>query len=358
MREIFQPLIFLLASCGEEALRHHIEFLKAENEMLRCRVPKKHIFLKPQERERPLKLGLTLGPGVRQVITIVTYSTFRRWVRKADGKQKAVKTGRPRISVDIRELVVRIARETEWGYSRILGELRKLRVGRISRQTVKNILIENGFEPGPNTGRGSWNELLHIHMETLWQCDFFSKRIWTKYGPRQMFALAFIHLVTRRVFVTPGTVSTNKRWMEQQAHTFLDYVNEQGLSCEILTRDHDNAFSEKFDQVFKDKGIQVKPVGPKAPNLNAYIERWIQSAKQEALDHFMIFGKAHFDYIVSEYVSYYIECRPHQGLDNKLLPLPRGIPDDDGDVVPPDSSNIKCEHRLGGILKHYYHDAA
>ena len=171
-----------------------------------------------------------------------------------------------------------------------------------------------------------------------------------------MFALAFIHLGTRRVFVTSGTLSTNKRWMEHQARVFLDYAGEHGLSCEILTRDHDNAFSEKFDQVFEKKGIQIKPVGPKAPNLNAYIERWIQSVKQEALNNFMVFGKTHFDYIVSEYVAYYNDCRPHQGLDNKLLPLPRGKPEDD--TIPFDQSKIKCEHRLGGILKHYYHDAA
>ena len=183
----------------------------------------------------------------------------------------AVKTGRPRIAVDIRELVIRLARETGWGYSRILGELRKLRVGRISRQTVKNILIENGFDPGPKRGRGTWNEFLHVHSETLWQCDFFSKCIWTQFGPRQIFALAFIHLGTRRIFVTPGTFSTNKHWMKHQARVFLDYVAEQGLSCEIIMRDHDGAFTEKFDEVFEDKGIQVKPVGPKAPNLNGYV---------------------------------------------------------------------------------------
>ena len=321
-------------------------------------MPKQRIFLKPHERERLLKLGLALGPGVRHVITIVAYSTFRRWVRKATDRKTAAKTGRPRISISIRELVVRIARETGWGYSRILGELRKLRVGRISRQTVKNILKENDLEPGPRRGRGTWSEFLKIHSETLWQCDFFSKRIWTRFGPRQMFALAFIHLETRRVFVTPATDSTNSRWMVQQARAFLDYAGEQGLACEILMRDHDGAFSKIFDQVFKDQGIQVKPVGPKAPNLNAYIERWIQSAKQEALDHFLIFGKTHFDYIVSEYVSYYHECRPHQGLDNRLLPLPRRKPDDEDNAIPLDPSKIKCEHRLGGILKHYYRDAA
>ena len=223
--------------------------------------------------------------------------------------------------------------------------------------SVANIVSVVG-DPGPRRGRGTWSEFLKVHSETLWQCDFFSKRIWTRYGPRQMFVLAFIHLGTRRVFVTPATVSTNSRWMVQQARAFLDYAGEQGLACEILIRDHDGAFSKKYDQVFKDQGIQVKPVGPQAPNLSAFIERWIQSLKQETLDHFLIFGKAHFDYIVSEYVSYYHECRPHQGLGNLLLPLPRGEPDDEDDAIPLDPSKIKCEHRLGGILKHYYREAA
>ncbi|MCD4728921.1 MAG: transposase [Pirellulales bacterium] len=79
----------------------------------------------------------------------------------------------------------------------------------------------------------------------------------------------------------------------------------------------------------------MKPVGPRAPNLNAFIERLIQSLKQEALDHFLVFGKAHFDYIVSEYVAYYHECRPNQGIDNRLLPLPRGKPTGkDNDTLP------------------------
>ena len=58
------------------------------------------------------------------------YSTFRRWARKASGKQPAAKKGRPRISVVIRELVVQIAKETGWGYSRILGELKRIRTNR------------------------------------------------------------------------------------------------------------------------------------------------------------------------------------------------------------------------------------
>ena len=147
--------------------------------------------------------------------------------------------------------------------------------------------------------------------------------------------------------------------MKRQALAFLDYVGEQRLSCTILMRDRDGAFSKAFDQVFKDRSIQVKPVGPRAPNLNAYIERWIQSLKQEALDHFLVLGMKHFDYIVGEFVAYYHDCRPHQGIGNVLLPRPRGKPnDDEPDAVPLNLETIKCERRLGGLLKHYYRDAA
>ncbi len=110
--------------------------------------------------------------------------------------------------------------------------------------------------------------------------------------------------------------------------------------------------------------IRVKPVGPQAPNLNGYIERWIQSLKYEALNHFIVFGKEHFDYVVSEYVTYYHDHRPHQGIGNVLLPRPPGVPDadssadDESAATPPDLAEIKCDERLGGLLKHYYRAAA
>ncbi len=175
MREIFQPLSFLLARSTDDDLRKQNEFVKTENEMLRRRVPTKRIFLRPDERARLLELGQALGPAVRFVITIVDYSTFRRWVRKADANQPAKKTGRPRIAIVIRDFVVRLAKENGRGYSRILGELKKLRVGKISGQTVKNVLLEHGLELGFKRGRGTWSDFLKVHSETLWQRDFFSQ---------------------------------------------------------------------------------------------------------------------------------------------------------------------------------------
>ena len=72
----------------------------------------------------------------------------------------ARKPGRPRTPDDIRELVLKLARENDWGYTRILGELRKLGIKSVSRQTVKMILKEHGIDSGPQRGKGSWEARL------------------------------------------------------------------------------------------------------------------------------------------------------------------------------------------------------
>jgi putative transposase len=359
MARTFQSLLFMLAGCSDDRLIRQNELLKAENDMLRKRVPKKKIHVTTEERERLLKLGLAIGPSIRHLLTIVSYSTFRRWVRNEQGDSAAKRKGRPRLPGIIRELVLMIAKQTGWGYGRILGEIRKLKIGPISKGTVKNILIENGLDPGPKRGKGTWSDFLEIHAETLWQCDFFSKRVWTLRGPRQIFALAFIHLGTRRVFVSPSTFRPGAVWMERQAEAFLAHSETEKLDCKIVMRDLDGKFSKRFDKVFKDRTIQVKKVGPRAPNLNAFVERWVQSVKHEALNQFIVFGQEHFDHIVREYVRYYHDCRPHQGIGNVLLPKPGEDPPDDERVsLPLSLSEIKCEQRLGGLLRHYYRDAA
>ncbi|QDS99207.1 hypothetical protein [Adhaeretor mobilis] len=194
MNSWFSPLLYLSASSSEGDLRRHIEFLKAENEMLRRRVPKQRIFLDKGERERLMKLGKAIGPGVLKLIKIVHPRTHQRLYQWQRDVKPAKRMGRTKTVESVRQLVIRIARETGWGYGRIVGELRKLRIHCVGRTTVRTILKEEGVNPSPKRGKGTWDEFVKIHADTLWQVDFFSKKVVTKTGLKQAFVLAFLHV--------------------------------------------------------------------------------------------------------------------------------------------------------------------
>ena len=113
----------------------------------------------------------------------------------------------------------------------------------------------------------------------------------------------------------------------------------------------------------KDSRITVYKTAFRAPNTNAFVERFIQTIQQECLDHFVILGQRHFDHLVAEWLEHYHEERPHQSLDNEPLKKPkrRGRPTKRQvsimeQVVP--LSDVRCRQRLGGLLKSYSRRAA
>jgi putative transposase len=144
-----------------------------------------------------VKLGEAVGPKVTWLLTIVSYQTYRRWAHQLVG-------GGPTPKKSTRKLVLKLARENSWGYTRILGELRKPGI-KTSRTNVVNILRENKIDPKLDSKKGCWADFFKSHANTLWQCDFFSKHLVTTKGMRQCFMLAFLHVATRKVFLTPCT---------------------------------------------------------------------------------------------------------------------------------------------------------
>lgn len=118
------------------------QFLKVENEVLRDRLPE-HIIVTPKERRRLIRFGKPLGSAIKDVITIVSPATFLRWLREAKSGKKPGTPGR-RKRLDIRKLIVKIAGATGWGYTRVLGEIKKLTKQKVSRQFVTNVMKEHG----------------------------------------------------------------------------------------------------------------------------------------------------------------------------------------------------------------------
>ncbi|MFQ3577483.1 MAG: hypothetical protein SNJ52_00515 [Verrucomicrobiia bacterium] len=134
----------------QSALLRQIAYLKAENRISRSRIPGA-VRGAPAERTILLRLGRCLGISFRNLISIVNYKTWLSCVRadrKSSRRRTAPTPGRPATNRAVAEIMPHVAREGAWVCSRIQGELVKLGIV-VARNTVKNILIKNGFHPGP-----------------------------------------------------------------------------------------------------------------------------------------------------------------------------------------------------------------
>jgi hypothetical protein len=112
--------------------------------------------------------------------------------RKFDGFKHRAYPGRPAVSREITELVVRMAREnTSWGYDRIAGAPKNLGHN-ISDQTVGNILRRFGISPTPKRGQQTtWVDFIRSHMAVLVGIDFFTVEVLTWRGLATYYVLFF-----------------------------------------------------------------------------------------------------------------------------------------------------------------------
>ncbi len=350
MNALHLPKFLAFGQSDHNQLIAQLQYLTIENQILRRKLPKR-ISLTHRERRRLIRFGKAVGPALRELITIVQYSTFQRWLRsKAHKKRKANgKTGRPPTKQDLKKLVLQMARTPGWGYTRILGELRKLGIMSVSRSTVRSILKEHGIEPAPDRAEPVWDQFLKRHASTLWSCDFFHKKVLTPRGLKRYTTLVFMHIESRKIIVTKSTKHPTSDWMCRVAESFPMMVEQLGLqSPTILVRDNDVLYTREFNETLLREGVKPYPLPIKAPLMNAHIERWIKSLKVECLDHFVPVGVKHFDYLISEYVEHYHHERPHQGIGNKLIMRSDSLAT---------AGEIKCVTRLGGLLRHYHRAA-
>lgn len=346
MTKIFHPLLALIASATDKELAKYVQFLKEENKILRSRVDGQ-IHTKPEERERLLDLGKELGRAIEELITIVSPKTFYRWIRERDGrKRKPNPKGGQRKPREIRELVLQIATTTNFGYTRILGELRKLGIKKISRQTIRNILKEEGIAPGPDRTSDSWTKFVERHKETLWACDFFSVKTVTTRGMRDLYVLVWLCVSSREVIVSTSTEHPNSAWVTEQAERFVAETSGREYCPALVMHDRDTKFTKEFTEALNSQGVGTNPLPKASPNLNGRCERFIETIKLECLQKFIVFGKRHLDHLVSEFVDYYNHHRSHMERDH--LPPVREEPDE---VETIQLDEIQVKSFVGGLVK-------
>ena len=78
-------------------------------------------------------------------------------------------------------------------------------------------------------------------------------------------------------------------------------------------------------------GIRDRPIAPRSPWQNPYVERLIGTLRRDCLDHVLIFGERHLRRVLTSYSLYYNDTRTHLGL-GKDAPRRRAV-EQSGTVV-------------------------
>jgi putative transposase len=153
---------------------------------------------------------------------------------------------------------------------------------------------------------------------------------------------------SRKVIHVGVTRSPTGSWVAQQLREATPY----GQAPKYLIRDNDSKCGPCFARVAKTSGIKILKTPYHAPRANAICERYLRSVRQECLDHLFIFHEKQLQRVLNEYVVYFNQARPHQGI---------------GQQIPEPSRSALSSHRAGkkvialpvvGGLHHDYHWAA
>ena len=81
---------------------------------------------------------------------------------------------------------------------------------------------------------------------------------------------------------------------------------------QVVICDHDTKLGVRFAGVFRSSGVRVVRTAIRAPDMNAFAERLVGTLRIELLDHVLVLNENHLRHIVTKYVRFYNEARPHQ----------------------------------------------
>ena len=277
----------------------------------------------------------------RSHLQLVQPETVIRWHRSAwrcywTWRSRRRRPGRPRISAEVQELIIRIARENpRWGAVRIVGKLRALGHD-VSARPVRRYRIKALRRPPSQ----SWRTFLKNHAPHIRAVDLFAVQTLTF---RTVYAIVFIAHDRRRIVHINVTRNPTAVWVWRQVIEATPWGTKPGH----LIRDRDRCYGTDFVEKAARIGIQSVLTPVRAPNANSICERVIGTLRRECLDHMIVLGERHLHRVLREYGDHYNAIRPHRSL---ALDSPMGwVPE------PAPSSHALLLRRevLGGLHSEY-----
>lgn len=359
MRQKFWiSLITYLSYCIDKELYKAIDYLKEQVRVLIEQQEKqnKRILLTNQQRMRIAAKAKRLSRKMLEQCTVLfTPDTIMGWynkliAQKYDGSQHRTSPGRPQLSQDIIDFVIRFKKENpRWGYENITDQMEYLGY-KISKTSVKTILIENGYDPEPDlTVRSTWHEFIKSHWDVMTACNFFTIELLRGRKLIRCTVFFVIEFSTRKVFFAPIQLQPDDKYMKHVARILTDCEDGFLKGKRYLIHDRDPLYnSDGFHDILKTSGIEPVKLPAQSPDLNAYAERFVKSVKFECLNYLILSSVGQLEYVLRQYQEYYHHERIHQSL---------------GRIIEPkhtinDNTEIKCIERLGGLLKSYHRLAA
>jgi putative transposase len=286
--------LFVLRFRSEREKEIEILLLRHQLRVLERQVARPQ--LRRADRALLAAFSRVLSRQVWRKSSFVTPGTLLRWHRELVARRWTYphrRPGRPATGAEIRELVVRLARENPgWGYRRIQGELVGFGI-KLAASTVWAILKEAGIEPASKRLEAGWAQFLRAQAASILECDFLT--VDTLFLKR-FYVLFFLELATRRVRLAGITSNPDGRWVTQQARNLLMQLGDEHVRPLFLVRDRDSKFTREFDEVFRSEGICVIKAPVRAPK--AHAERWVGTVRRECLDRLLIIGRRHLEHIL------------------------------------------------------------
>ena len=271
----------------------------------------------------------------RDALVVVRPETMIRWHRAGWCLLWRYKSrpGRPPISVELRQLIRRMATENPlWGEERIANEL-LLKLGlRVSPRTVRKYMPKR--PPGRPRGDQRWATFLRNHATAILACDFFVAVTATF---RLLYVLVVIHHGSRRLLHFNVTTHPTAAWTLQQLREAIDFED----AYRYLIHDRDSIFARSLDESIKGFGLRVLKSPQHSPMANAICERLIGTIRRECLDWLIPMSEAHLRTILRSWAGHYNRGRPHMSLGP-------GVPDPPSNSTPP--LNRASRHRIGAPL--------